>query len=84
MIAEVSLGDDYYDITCNYTYLYDMEIGLDFHFFLECNLIFYFNISDMVHLNTVKQLFCVNIDQEKKYFFRVKMIKINNIVQDHQ
>ena len=27
----------------------------------------------MVHLNTVKQLFCVNIDQERKCSFRSAM-----------
>ena len=30
----------------------------------------------MVYLNTVKQLFCVNIDQEKKSLFCVTMTKI--------
>ena len=34
VIAQRSLGDDYDDTTYNYTYLYDMKIGLDFHFFL--------------------------------------------------
>ena len=33
-IAQVCLGDDCSDITCNFTYLYGMKIGLDFHFFL--------------------------------------------------
>ena len=28
------LGDDYNDITYDYTYLYDMKTGLGFHFFL--------------------------------------------------
>ena len=32
-IAQKCLGDDYNDITYNYTYLYDMRIGLDFQFF---------------------------------------------------
>ena len=61
MIAQVCLGDDYNDITYNYTYLYDIEIGFNFLFFLSCNLIFYFNLSDMAYLNTVKQPICVNI-----------------------
>ena len=34
VIAPVCLEDDYNDITYNYTYLYDMEIGFDFHSFL--------------------------------------------------
>ena len=34
MIAQKSLGNDYYDITYNYTYLFDMKIGSDVHFFL--------------------------------------------------
>ena len=74
VIAQLCLGDDYNDITYNCTYLYNMKIGLDFHFFLQCNLIFYFNWSDIVYLSTVKQLFCVNIDQEKKCSFPVTMI----------
>ena len=68
------LGYGYNDITYNYNYLYDMKTGLDFHFFLQCSLIFYFNLSDMVYLTTVKQLFCVKTDQENKCSFRVTMI----------
>ena len=34
VIAQVCLGDDYNDIIYNYTYLYDIEIGFDFYFFL--------------------------------------------------
>ena len=60
-----------------------MKIGLDFHFPLSCNFLFYFNLSDMVYLNTVKQLFCVNIDLEKKCSFRVTMIIITNLVKNH-
>ena len=33
MIGQKSLGNDYDDITYNYTYLYDMKIVSDFHFF---------------------------------------------------
>ena len=35
----------------------------------------------MVYLNTVEQLFCVNIDQEKKCSGRVTMIQITNLVK---
>ena len=34
LIAQECFGDDYNDITYNQTYLYDIKIGLDFHFFL--------------------------------------------------
>ena len=74
MIPQGCLGDDYNDITCNYTYLYDIKLALDFHFFLKFNFILYFNLSGIVHMNTVKQLFRVNIDQEKKCSFGVTMI----------
>ena len=65
---KTSLGDDYNDNTDNYTYQYDTKIGLFFHFYFQCNFIFYFNLSDIVYLNTIKQLFCVNIEQEKMLF----------------
>ena len=37
----------------------------------------------MVYLNTVKQLFCLNIDENKKRFFRVTIIKNINLVKNH-
>ena len=36
----------------------------------------------MVHLNTTNQLFCVNINQEKKFSFRVTMKKITDLVKN--
>ena len=35
----------------------------------------------MVHLNTVKQPFFVNIDQENKCSFHVTMIKITSLLK---
>ena len=46
-----------------------MKIGLDFHFFLECNFIFYFTFSDMAYLNIIKQMVCANIAKKRNALF---------------